>query len=76
MTPKQLIQRAWVIEVAVVIVVSIAVAILAPADRIEAWVRMMPLLTALIGGQGIIAAAGPEIKRFTESRRNIPEVGG
>ena len=30
--------------------------------------QALPLLTTLIGGQGLLAAAGPEIKRLIESK--------
>jgi len=35
--------------------------------RMSGFLAALPLLTTLIGGQGLLAAAGPEVKRLIES---------
>lgn len=68
MNPKRLIQMAWVVEVAILILYGLIGIPFLPIERLEFFIRMLPLFTALIGGQGVIAFAGPEVKRYIESR--------
>jgi uncharacterized membrane protein YbhN (UPF0104 family) len=63
---KQLIQIVWVLEVMGLLLVFIVCLFIFPG-RMADFLAALPLLTALIGGQGVIAAAGPEIKRWTEA---------
>lgn len=67
MDAKDLIQKMWVIEVAVLLLVFI-VCLFGWPDRIDKLLAALPLLTALIGGEGLLAAAGPEVKRLIESQ--------
>ena len=62
-----LIQHAWVYEVAWILLVF-TICLFGFPDRMVAFTSALPLLTALIGGQGLIAAAGPEVKRYLEMK--------
>jgi len=65
---KDLLQKAWVVEV-VFLLVNFTVCLYAGGtEKTELFLRALPLLTTLIGGQGVLAAAGPEVKRWIESR--------
>jgi hypothetical protein len=68
MDAKDLIQKAWVLEVAWLLLTYTAALFFCPVDRLKLFLEALPLLTYLIGGQGILAAAGPEVKRLIESR--------
>ena len=55
----RLIQTAWVAEAAAALLYTmIAVPVMEP-DRVNLWLAALPLLTAIIGGQGAAAGAGP-----------------
>lgn len=68
MDAKDLIQKAWVIEAMVLLLVVPLACAWMPADRLGALQDMLPRVIALILGQGIAAAGGPELKRWIESR--------
>jgi hypothetical protein len=63
-----MIRIAWPVEVMVCLVYTMIVVLAAGPERVDGWLRALPLLTALIAGQGVLAAAGPEVKRLIESR--------
>jgi len=54
-----LLQVAWVLEVAIVILYTFVGTIAFPTDRLTSWLSAMPLITALIATQGVIAGSGP-----------------
>ncbi len=64
-----MIQSAWIIEVAVLVIVAI-VLIFALPERVPAYVSMLPLLSGLIVAQGGAAFGGPVIKRNQEIKAN------
>lgn len=65
MDSLDLIQKAWVFEVAYLIVLFTVVPLIFPG-RMDGFLSALPVLTTLIGGQGVVAAAGPEVKRLIE----------
>lgn len=62
-----LLQKAWVFEV-IYLLLLFGICLLFLPDRMVSFLAALPLLTTLIGGQGVIAAAGPQVKRWLESR--------
>lgn len=68
MDGKDLIQKAWVIEgMALLAYLCFAWALMSP-ERLAVMATMLPQVALLIGGQGVAASAGPEVKRLIESR--------
>ena len=67
MNAKDLLQKAWVFEV-IWLLLNFTVCLYVFPDKVVALTKALPLLTTLIGGQGFLAAAGPEIKRLIESK--------
>ncbi len=68
MKPIRLIQSAWIIEVAVLVIVAI-VLIFALPERVPAYVSMLPLLSGLIVAQGGCAFVGPQWKKQLEIKK-------
>jgi len=73
---KDLIQKAWVIEVGLLILYGLIIIPWLPADRIELFLRLLPTYGLLISGQGLIAAGGPRLKAFQENQRAKIETEG
>ena len=69
MKPIRLIQSAWIIEVAVLMIVAIVLIFLLP-ERVPAYVSMLPLLSGLIVAQGGAAFGGPALKRSQQAKVN------
>lgn len=67
MNAKDLLQKAWVFEV-MWLLLNFTFCLYIFPGKITAFMEALPLLTTLIGGQGLLAAAGPEIKRLIESK--------
>jgi len=67
MKAKDLLQKAWVFEV-MWLLLNFTVCLYVFPGKIEAFMKALPLLTTLIGGQGFLAAVGPEVKRLIESK--------
>ena len=67
MNAKDLLQKAWIFEV-IWLLLNFTVCLYVFPGKIGAFMQALPLLTTLIGGQGFLAAAGPEIKRLIESK--------
>jgi len=67
MDALDLLKKAWVFEVIFLLAVFAACLFGFP-DRMANFLAALPLLTTLIGGQGVIAAAGPQVKRWIEGR--------
>jgi hypothetical protein len=67
MNAKDLLQKAWVFEV-IWLLLNFTVCLYVFPEKVGPFMGALPLLTTLIGGQGILAAAGPEIKRLIESK--------
>ena len=67
MNAKDLLQKAWVFEV-IWLLLNFTVCLYVFPEKVKPFMDALPLLTTLIGGQGILAAAGPEIKRLIESK--------
>lgn len=67
MNAKDLLQKAWIFEVMWLLLNFTACLFICP-DKMKLFMDALPLLTTLIGGQGILAAAGPEVKRLIESQ--------
>jgi len=66
MDSLDLLQKAWVFEVMFLLLVFV-VCLFGLPERMSGFLAALPLLTTLIGGQGLLAAAGPEVKRLIES---------
>lgn len=58
-TPLTLIQIAWVVEAALVLANTVVAWWLRPADDFREWLASVPILAALITGQGAAASIGP-----------------
>lgn len=58
MRSLDLIAWAWPCEVAALVAYACAAAPIMPVDRYELFLRALPLLTALIGGQAACAYFG------------------
>lgn len=54
-----LIQAAWVAEVAAVVLYTMAVVPAMGTEKVNLWLQALPVLTAIIGGQGAAASVGP-----------------
>jgi hypothetical protein len=54
-----LIQTAWVAEVAAVVLYTMIAVPLLENERVNLWLTALPVLTAIIGGQGAAASVGP-----------------
>jgi hypothetical protein len=67
MNAKDLLQKAWVFEV-MWLLLNFTICLYVFPGKLGMFMEALPLLTTLIGGQGILAAAGPEIKRLIESK--------
>lgn len=68
MDAKQLIQIAWVFEVVFLLLAFVGCVFFLPPEKTTLFLSALPALITLIGGQGFLAAAGPEVKRLIESR--------
>jgi len=66
MDPLKLIQRAWVIEAALIVLTTV-VLIFALPERMPVWVSALPLLGVIIAAQGGAAFGGPALKRAQEA---------
>lgn len=66
---KELIKKAWVIEVAVLVVYTVVGSIWLSAEKFGLYLQALPALSLLIGGQGLLAGVGPEAKRWIEMKR-------
>ena len=67
MNAKDLLQKTWIFEV-IWLLLNFTVCLYVFPEKVGPFMQALPLLTTLIGGQGILAAAGPEIKRLIESK--------
>ncbi len=67
MDAKDLLQKAWVFEV-MWLLLNFTICLYVFPGKLGIFMEALPLLTTLIGGQGILAAAGPEVKRLIESK--------
>jgi len=67
MNAKRFIQIAWVCEV-IWLLLNWTICLYLLPNRAELFIRALPLLSSLIGGQGLFAAVGPEVKRWIESK--------
>ena len=65
MNAKDLLQKAWVFEV-IWLLLNFQICLYFFPAKVGSFMQALPLLTTLIGGQGILAAAGPEVKRLIE----------
>lgn len=70
MNAKRFIQFAWVIEIAVLIVNFLVILYAGTAEQMSSLLGALPLLIKLIVTQGIVAGAGPELKRWIEAKKN------
>jgi len=66
---KELIQKAWVIEVAVLILYGLVILPWMAPAKIELFIELLPMYASLIAAQGIIAGAGPRIKTLQENQK-------
>lgn len=69
MNAKRFIQFAWVIEIAVLIVNFLVILYAGTTEQMSSLLGALPLLIKLIVTQGIVAGAGPELKRWIEAKR-------
>lgn len=63
---KRFIQYAWVFETIFVILLTAIFILWFPAVVAPLWLQALPLLTALIGGQGAAASVGPALVKMTQ----------
>ncbi len=73
---KDLIQKAWVVEVGLLILYGLVIVTCLDPDRVELFIRMLPTYGSLIAGQGLIAAGGPRIKAMQENQLEKIKNGG
>ena len=66
---KELIQKAWVLEVGLLILYGLVVLPWMSPERIELFISLLPIYASLIAAQGIIAGAGPRIKTLQENQK-------
>lgn len=64
MDSKKFIQYAWVIETVIIILMTIVYVHF--IEIIPFWIQALPLLTTLIGAQGMAASIGPAIIKSIE----------
>ena len=67
MNAKDLLQKAWVLEV-IWLLLNFTICLYVFPSKMDLFMQALPLLTTLIAGQGALAAAGPEVKRLIESK--------
>ena len=75
MKPIRVIQYAWVIEVAVLVVVGVFLIFGLP-ERVPAYVSMLPILSGMIVAQGGAAFGGPAISRAQQAKKNGSNLPG
>ena len=75
MKPIRVIQYAWVIEVAVLVVMGVLLIIFDP-KRVPAYVSMLPILSGMIVAQGGAAFGGPAISRAQQAKTNGSNLSG
>jgi hypothetical protein len=73
MNAKDLIQKAWVLQVIVLILSCVVFAVVLSVEKFSVFLSALPSLTVLIGTQDVIAATGPEVKRFVEAKFGVKE---
>ncbi len=73
---KELLQKAWVIEVGLLILYGLVILPWMDPKRIEIFIRLLPVYGSLIAGQGLIASVGPRIKALQENQKIKMENGG
>jgi hypothetical protein len=73
MNAKDLIQKAWVLQVIVLILSCVVFAVVLSVEKFSVFLSALPSLTVLIGTQGVLAATGPEVKRFVEAKFGVKE---
>jgi hypothetical protein len=73
MNAKDLIQKAWVFQVIVLILSCVVFAVVLSVEKFSVFLSALPSLTVLIGTQGVLAATGPEVKRFVEAKFGVKE---
>jgi len=66
---KDLLQKAWVIEISLLILYGLVILPWMDPERIEIFIRLLPIYGSLIAGQGLIAGAGPRIKKLQENQK-------
>ena len=66
---KELLQKAWVIEVGLLILYGLVILPWMDPKRIEIFIQLLPVYGSLIAGQGLIAGAGPRIKKLQENQK-------
>jgi hypothetical protein len=68
-----LIQKAWVLQAMILLLYMMFAWWLMPPDRLAVMAQMLPQIVMIIGGQGVAAAAGPEVKRLIELKAKQKE---
>ncbi len=64
---KQLIQIAWVVEIAILVAFVIVAAYTLSVPRWKELLAALPVIGGLIAAQGGAGAIGPEVKRFIQA---------
>jgi diacylglycerol kinase len=67
MDAKWFLRISWVAQLSLLILVSI-VLIFIFAERMPAWLTVLPILLGAIGVEAAAAAGGSNLKRITEAR--------
>jgi hypothetical protein len=63
------IQVAWVAELIAIMLYTMFAVPFMPIDRIELWLKFLPIFGLLIGAQGTAAGAGPLMADHIHKRR-------
>ena len=72
--PLIFIQIAWVSELIAVLLYTMVIIPCLQLDKIELWLKFIPLFGTLIGAQGIAASGGPLLAdRLKQQKENKSE---
>jgi hypothetical protein len=72
-----LIQSAWVIESALLILYTIFAVPFLDTERLSLWLAALPILSSIIAAQGTAAGIGPLVSDHIKSRTaNNSSLGG
>jgi hypothetical protein len=63
-----LIQSAWVIESALLILYTLCAVPLLDTERLSLWLTALPVLSGVIAGQGAAAGIGPLVSDHIKNR--------
>jgi hypothetical protein len=62
------IQAAWVVEVGVLVLYTLGIVACLDTERVNLWLKALPVLGGLIGTQGAAAGIGPLVADHIKTR--------